>query len=372
MTRPLTAILAEPSATLVALRRALSGDGPAILPSPAPSRVVGSLPATVPQRVALIVETSGSTGRPKRVALSANAVLASAAGSDSVLGGPGQWLLALPVHYIAGINVLVRSIAAELDPVVLDGEASFTPERFHAAADALEHPRRYVSLVPAQLARLVSDESAVESLRGFARILVGGQSMPGALRARVHELGLPVTRTYGSSETSGGCVYDGVPIGDTRVRIVDGRVELGGSVLAEGYLDDPARTAFAFREEEGERWYRTDDAGELVDGVLRVTGRIDDVIVSGGVKVSLAAVEDAVRSVAGLSDAVVVGAPHPEWGEAPVVVTAVAVDLALLRAAVTEQVGREGAPDRVVLVDRIPLLATGKPDRVAIAALVLR
>ena len=95
---------------LEALRAALAG-GPAILVSadPHPS----DLPATVGQRVALVVETSGSTGTPKRVALSADAVLANAAASESALGGPGQWVLALPTHYIAGLNVLARSIAAE-------------------------------------------------------------------------------------------------------------------------------------------------------------------------------------------------------------------------------------------------------------------
>lgn len=372
MTRPLTAALAEPEAVLVALRRALAGDGPAILPHPAPSSVAGALPSTVPQRVALVVETSGSTGRPKRVMLSANAVLASAAASDTALGGPGQWLLAVPVHYIAGINVLVRSIAAELDPVVMAASRSFTAERFLAAVDEFTHPRRFMSLVPAQLARLLESPEATAALHGFARVLVGGQAMPAALRERVAELGLPLTRTYGSSETSGGCVYDGEPIGDTRVRVVDGRIEIGGSVLAEGYLDDPRRTAFAFLEEGGERWYRTDDLGEFVDGVLRVRGRVDDVIVSGGVKVLLGEVEEVVRSLPGLSGAVVVGAPHPEWGEAPVVVSTVAADAETVRAAVVARLGRAAAPARILLVDRVPELPGGKPDRVAITALVLR
>lgn len=372
MTRPLNAVLAESGSVLVALRRALSGDGPAILPHPAPSSVAGSLSSTVPQRVALVVETSGSTGRPKRVMLSANALLASAAASDTALGGPGQWMLAVPVHYIAGINVLVRSIAAEVDPVVMAPNRSFTPEGFLAAAGEFTYPRRFVSLVPAQLRRLLESPDAVAALHGFARVLVGGQAMPSDLREQVAELGLPVTRTYGSSETSGGCVYDGEPIGDTRVRVVGGRIELGGSVLAEGYLDDPRRTAFSFPEEGGERWYRTDDVGEFVDGVLRVRGRVDDVIVSGGVKVLLSEVEDVVRSLPGLASAVVAGAPHPEWGEAPVVVSPVAADLEAVRGAVVARLGRAAAPARILLVDRVPELPGGKPDRVAIAALVLR
>ncbi len=372
MTRPLTAVLADPASVMVALRRALAGDGAAILPHPTPSSVVGSLPATVPQRVALVVETSGSTGRPKRVMLSANALLASAAATDTALGGPGQWMLALPAHYIAGITVLVRSIAAELEPVMLDANRSFTPELFLAAAERFAHPRRFVSLVPTQVARLVESAQAVEVLRGFERVLVGGQAMPATLRERVAELGLPVTRTYGSSETSGGCVYDGEPIGDTQVRVVDGRIELGGSVLAEGYLDDPRRTAFSFLEDGGERWYRTDDVGEFVDGVLRVRGRVDDVIISGGVKVLLGEVEDVVRSLPGLGGAVVVGAPHPEWGEAPVVVSSVAAELEQVRSAVAARLGPAAAPARILLVDRVPELPGGKPDRVTIAALVLR
>jgi len=356
-----------------ALRHALSGVGPAVLPfASAPS----DLPPEVPQRVALVVETSGSTGRPKRVMLSAGALLASAAASENALGGPGQWMLALPAHYIAGLNVLVRSLTAQLDPVLLDPEGvsdgGFSAEGFVHAAARLEHPRRLVSLVPAQVARLLDSPVGTAALASFTHVLVGGQATPPGLVARAEAVGIPLIRTYGSSETSGGCVYNGVPIGDTTIAITDGRVELGGSVLAEGYLGDPRRTAAAFREHDGRRWYRTDDAGDLVDGVLRITGRIDDVIVSGGVKVSLGAVEAVVRELPGLGAAVVVGTPHPEWGEAPVVVTEVAVPLETVRDAVAARLGREAAPARVLLLDRIPLLASGKPDRLGIAALALQ
>jgi len=371
MTRPLKVVLASNvEAVHAALRDALSGDGPAIMPSNRPSAVAARVPATVPQRVALVIETSGSTGRPKRVALSTEALLSSAAASDTALGGPGQWLLALPLTYIAGVNVLVRSLAAGTEPVTMNPEG-FTPQRFVDAVGRFEHPRRFLSLVPAQLARLVDDEAALDALRGFERILVGGQATPKPLVARALDAGLTVTRTYGSSETAGGCVYDGLPIGDTRIGIVDGRIELGGSVLAEGYLDDPRRTAFAFREHDGHRWYVTDDTGDLVDGVLTVTGRVDDVIVSGGIKVSIAAVEETVRVLPGQHDAVVVAAPHAEWGETPVVVTTVAISLEVLRDAVTAALGKAAAPARVLLVDQLPTLASGKPDRLAIAALAL-
>jgi O-succinylbenzoic acid--CoA ligase len=372
MTRPLEVVDShDVEAVIAGVRAALSGEGAAILPHPDPASVRAELPSSVERRIAVVVETSGSTGRPKRVALSADALLASAAASESRLGGPGQWLLALPAHYIAGINVIVRSLASETVPAIMR-PGHFDVGAFAQAAAALGAPQRFTSLVPAQLSRLLESDDALEVATRFDRILVGGQAIPQHLAVRALEAGLALTRTYGSSETSGGCLWDGEPIGNTRVRIRGGRVELAGSVLAEGYLGDPDRTAAAFVESDGMRWYRTDDAGEFVDGVLRITGRVDDVIVSGGVKVSLGAVEAAVRAVPGLEGAVVVAGGHDEWGQVAVVASTVAVPLHVVRAAVAERLGREAAPDRILLLDAMPTLATGKPDRLRIAALALQ
>lgn len=367
MTRSLSVVPGVDGAVVLeALRHSLSGDGPAILPHAGHPE---GLPLTVGQRVALVVETSGSTGRPKRVALSADSVLASAAASDSALGGPGQWLLALPATYIAGLNVIVRSLVAET-PLVITRPGHFTAESFIEASRQLTEPRRFTSLVPAQLSRLLESDAAITELRTFARILVGGQATPATLVARCDELGIRVTRTYGSSETSGGCVYDGSPIGTTEMRVVNGEVHLGGPVLAEGYLDDPARTEAAFVVEDGRRWYRTGDAGAITDGVLRISGRLDDVIISGGLKVSLGEVESVVREQPGYSSAVVVRAASEEWGEVPVVVREMGNtdDLDSVRSAVVERLGKAARPAGIVVIERMPLTATGKPDRLALAA----
>ena len=358
MTRALRVIPAEPLGVLAALRHALSGSGPAVLVSDAAT----SVPTEVPKRVALVVETSGSTAVPKRVLLSADALLASAAASTSAVGGSGQWLLALPTHYIAGLNVLVRSIASQTEPVLLrDGR--FDPVQFARAAERMDADLRFTSVVPTQLARLLEIPEARSALQRFDRILVGGQSTPQSLVDRASEFDVALTRTYGSSETSGGCVYDGTPIGNTQVRVRDGQVELSGAVLAEGYLDDPERTDAAFVDGDGTRWYRTGDVGEYVDGLLTVTGRLDDVIISGGVKVSLADVERVVRTLDGQSDAVAVRAPSERWGEVPVVVTTRPIELDLVRTAVRAALGAPAAPARVVVVDAIPQLSSGKPDR---------
>lgn len=398
MTRPLALVDGgNADAVLQRLRSALDGSGPAVFPvapdagAEAAADLGGA--SAVPAEAALVVQTSGSTGRPKRVALSAAALLASAAASGDAIGGSGQWLLALPAHYIAGANVLVRSIAAGTEPVLLPA-AHFDATAFAGAAAGLTAELRFTSLVPAQLARIVDaaehDGRVLDAARGFSRILLGGQATPPELLERAAALGIAVTRTYGSSETSGGCVYDGAPIGSTQIAVHDGQVELAGPTLALGYLDDESRTAEAFVERDGCRWYRTGDLGELTTGDdggggpadgagggsvrLRVLGRADNVIISGGVKVSLDAVERAVRSLPGLEGGVVVGVRHPLWGEVPAV--AVAGDrqphpsLDDVRAQVGAALGPAARPAVLQELDELPLLASGKPDRRAITALL--
>ncbi|TPX03537.1 AMP-binding protein [Schumannella luteola] len=322
------------------------------------------------QHVGLVVETSGTTGRPKRVVLPTDAVLASAAASESALGGPAQWVLALPVHYIAGLNVLARSLSAGTRPVAV-GAGGFTAEAFTAAASALDSDTSHaVALVPAQLATLLGDASARAALRGFQAVLVGGQATPAPLVDRAREAGIRVVRSYGSSETSGGCVYDGVPIGGAHVRVVDGEVQLGGTTIADGYLGDPELTAARFLDDGGIRWFRTADAGDWDGARLRVSGRRDDVIVSGGVKIALAAIEEVLQAQPGCADAVVVAVPDARWGERPVAIcSGDAVDDAAAIAAVGVALGSVARPERIVRLAALPTLASGKPDRGALGAL---
>jgi O-succinylbenzoic acid--CoA ligase len=374
MPRPLVALGAsDPSAVLRGLEAALAG-GPALLPvaEGAPALPTPA-PATVPQRVALVVETSGSTGTGKRVALSSDALLAGAAAADAALGGPGAWVLALPTHYIAGLNVLTRSIAAGTTPSVV-APGHFAASAFADAVERLDTgpaaPRRYTSLVPVQLARVLDDPRGTDALRRFDAVLVGGQATPVALRDRARAAGVRIVTTYGASETSGGCVYDGTPFGTVRTDLVDGELLLAGPMLAEGYLDDDERTARTFAERDGHRWYRTGDAATLEDdGRVRVLGRLDDVVVSGGEKVALGQVERIVRELPGQEGAVVTRRPSGEWGEVPVVVTDRPLDLDLVRDRVGAVLGRAARPADVLVVDRLPVLASGKPDRRAVRTL---
>src|SRR5690606_18780986 len=147
--------------------------------------------------VALVVLTSGSTGDSKLVALSADAVHASSETALQRLGGAGQWLLALPAHYIAGLNVLARSIAAGTEPVLLP-LGPFDPGGFAQAAAKLTHAKRFTSLIPTQLDRLLDDPDGTEALRTFSAVLVGGQATPRSIADRARGAGINLVRTYGS------------------------------------------------------------------------------------------------------------------------------------------------------------------------------
>jgi O-succinylbenzoic acid--CoA ligase len=307
----------------------------------------------------LSVETSGSTGTPKRVLLSRSAMRASADATHARLGGPGQWLLNLPPAYVAGLQVLFRSVRAGTEPVVQAGS-------FEDAAAAMTGPRRYVSLVPTQLLRLLDGDA----LRGFDTVLVGGARLDPALRARALGAGVRVVATYGTSETCGGCVYDGRPLDGVAVKIgADARVRIGGPVVFTGYDGQPGLTAQA---KEGD-WFVTQDHGRIDhDGLLEVTGRVDDVVVSGGVNVPTPAVAARLRAHPDVRDAEVVGLPDEEWGQLVVAVLVGDLPLDDVRAWVAAEHPRAWAPRRVVHVDALPLLANGKVDRLGVERLAAR
>lgn len=309
----------------------------------------------------LVIETSGSTGRPKRVVLARSAMRASVRATHERLGGPGQWVLNLPPTYVAGVQVLFRSVVAGTAPVVGDDLA--------AAVARMTGRRRYVSLVPTQLVRNLRDPRQLMALAQFDAVLVGGGPLDPGTRAEVESAGVRVVQTYGMSETCGGCVYDGVPLDGVAVKIDgDGQVLLRGPVLFDGYDGEPERTAEVLRD----GWLRTHDLGRLDDdGRLRVLGRADDVVISGGVKVPALAVEQALSRHPQLVGVAVVGAPDPEWGEQVVAcvvpATSAVPPLVELRDLVTP---RSWAPRQLVVLDALPLLANGKVDRLALRQVV--
>lgn len=433
---------ANPQEILRAFERSLTGD----LPINAHDSQDPRGQTESPESIALVVGTSGSTGAPKQTALSVRALRASARATErffadypsagaakphrAVSEDPVQWLLALPAHYVAGAQVLARSALAGTTPVVAasvtDG-VSFTPEVFLNAAERLSCARRFVSLVPTQVHKLLEAAEAnptlgseiYDALGQFTGILLGGAPASASLLAAARELGLNVVTTYGSAETAGGCVYSGVALPGVRLRVIPedaglldssvagdasaggtpniGRVWLGGEHLASGYMGDSARTAsHFFVDAHGCRWYRTDDYGSLTSSapnapedegapMLNVVGRSDDVIITGGVKISARAVAAVLESHPAVREAAVMGIPDARWGSA----VAAAITLRgasgaqsapdtseatcdMLREFCTDKLGAAGAPKFLRILADFPTASTGKPDRQAIYSMLYR
>ncbi|QWC86799.1 AMP-binding protein [Nocardioidaceae bacterium] len=343
----------------------------------------------------LVVETSGSTGDPKRVVLTREAVLASVEATHERLGGPGAWLLTLPHAYVAGVQVLVRSLHAGHAPV-LRGEGESLAE----AVARLEGPRRYVSLVPTQLYRLLE---AVEhdgpealghalqarrdlaALTGLDAVLLGGGPVDVDLRLRAARHGIETVATYGMAETAGGCVYDGVPLdGVEVVTDDDSRLRIAGPMLFGGYEGDPTATAAVLRG----GWFRTADLGEVQPATadrtvrVRVLGRADDVVVTGGVNVPGPVVAARLAEHPMVEACEVIGVEDAEWGRRLVAyvvldenhpeptgeATADRPTATELRDWVALVHPRSWAPREVLVVPRIPRTDRGKVDRAALLA----
>ncbi|MBO0897450.1 MULTISPECIES: AMP-binding protein [Arthrobacter] len=355
---------------LAPLADALAGEGPAVAPYADPHQTFsGELPN---DDIALVISTSGSTGTPKQTMLSTDALAASSMATAMALHADGQWLMALPAHYIAGVQVLIRSLYAGTQPVFMDTSGSFSAARFTQAAEEMTDRNRFTSLVPTQLHRLLTnpEPETVRVLRRFNAILLGGAPAGTGLLADAAALGLNVVTTYGMSETCGGCVYDGVPLPGVDVEVESGALWIAGDILADGYLGRPELTAERFRFNSGKRWYRTDDTGNVENGRVTVSGRLDDVIVSGGVKISAASVGAAIEQLAEVSDAVVLGLDSPEWGSIVAAAVVGSVDPEKVRDVVRTTLGKAAVPKVVLLLEALPLLANGKTDRMGIRQLL--
>ena len=389
----------------------------------------------VTEPIALVVGTSGSTGTPKRTALTAGALAASAAATENFFeanaDAASQWLLALPAHYIAGAQVLARSVLAGTSPVIARSviePVHFSPEVFLQTVEQMSSARRFISLVPTQLHKLLESADADphlgaeihEALGSFTGILLGGAPASADLLAAASALGLNTVTTYGSAETAGGCVYSGSVLPGVRVELVPeegmpavpdtggkpaqvGRIWISGAHLASGYIGDTARTAeHFFTAADGTRWYRTDDYGLLSpvaapdsngncsEQRLQVLGRSDDVLISGGVKISARAVATVLEEHPAVREACVIGLPDARWGTAIAAAvtlvpsagaatassengTALNEELcALLRARCAEKLGAPAAPKQLSILPDFPLTSTGKPDRAEIYSILDR
>lgn len=356
--------LVEPEAMVEAVRDALNGHG-VVAPMPEdPLAVAGALRMLRPETpvaedgAAFVVATSGSTGVPKGVVLSREAVLASVAATHARLGGAGSWTLALPVHYVAGLMVLARAHVSRIDVHVVEPSlAGLGGVQLDAGGP------NYISIVPTQLYRALGAPDLLAALGRYDAVLLGGAAVDPAQDAAARAAGVRLVTTYGMAETCGGAVYDGCPLGGVAVELSDaGRISLTTPTAFSGYRLDAVATAAVL---DGQT-VRTQDQGAWRAGRLQVLGRVDDVVISGGVNVDLAALQRVLDAEFGPEQAVAVGIPDERWGCRVVLATLTDLGVGEVCARLAERVSVDALPKDVRRLESLPRTSSGKIDRRAI------
>lgn len=415
MALPLVALHLPPADLPAALRRAWD-DGAAVLPLPwdappaAIRRVLEQLEPTslvtddgeqqVPARragtvsgasghpalsedAALVVVTSGSTGAPKAVVLSHAAVRAATAASLERLGAHTgeRFALALPLHHVAGLQVVLRAWACGTEPHLVEDPGD--PDALAAAAGQTEH----VSLVPTQLTRMLHGAASCHALTAWQTVLVGGAALTADVARAADAAGATVVVSYGMTETGGGCVYDGRPLDGIEVAIrPDRRIRVRGPQLCTGYLGSTAADRVAEDRvsppalrpaADPDGWFTTADLGAVRDGRLEVHGRVDDVAITGGENVPMEQVAALLRRHGAVADAAVIDLPDPDWGTRLIAVVAARdpadpPDLGSLRDLVAQEHPPAYAPRALVLVNTLPRDAMGKLSTTALRELASR
>ena len=326
-----------------ALDKALTTVGPALGCGPVHSTSVRS-------DISILVATSGSTGTPKEIALTASALLASAAASNKYLKAAkgDTWSLLLPLTHIAGINVLMRAKQLGTEPLDLRNHVGEYPH-----AD-------FTAIVPTQLFNALTENPALlKHLQEAKAVLVGGASLSEELRAQGVAAGINIITTYGMSETCGGCVYDGVALDGVAFEITnDGLIKISGPILAD------------VKKENG--WFVTQDLGKIVDGKLQVIGRSDDVIISGGENISLSAIEAAINKEYPDLLVAAFATPDSKWGQAlHIAVQSQDENIkSELSEVLVNSIGKHVKPKSVLLLDKLPQIGVGKVDRISLAKMV--
>jgi O-succinylbenzoic acid--CoA ligase len=330
-----------------------------VLKSDGSALAFGAVQSThVPNPVSIVVGTTGSSGISKEVGISAGAILASAQASNKYLGAePGDtWSLLLPLTHIAGVNVLVRSLDLATELIDLRGERS-------------EYPRvDFTAIVPAQLfAALNGDDALLQHLVAAKSVLIGGAALPDVLRKQGEEAGITIVTTYGMTETTGGCVYDGIPLDGVEIKInSDRHVAIKGSVLAETYIG----ASSVWNQSMNDGWFISSDLGKIEDGKLSVDGRSDDVIISGGENISLGHIERTLQVQFPEVTFAAFAVSNPQWGAA---LHLAVVGKNIVEEEISDYLAAEVGPFAKVKgflhLTELPLMGIGKVDRKKLAEL---
>jgi len=341
-----------------------------------PAASGATMPADMSPRpaeaVQLLVATSGSGGMPKGVMLTGVNLCAAVEASASrlTLEPGGRWLNALPLHHIGGLAILYRCLAAGAEAVLHEG---FDAGRVWEALQT--QGITHISLVPAMLARLLEAAEGVPPPTTLRHVLIGGAALDPWLAERAR--GWPLCVSYGMSETGSQLATDceplagrqkgrvGHPLPGFEVRITGGCVEVRGPAVMAGYVNPELTPGEGLRD----GWFITPDLGEMdTSGALRITGRADRMLVSGGENVDPGLVEGILEQCPGVEQAGVTAVDDPVWGDRLVAFIAGTASSNVLRNWCREHLPSSHRPRGFVAVPRLPRSALGKLQRARLRA----
>ncbi len=360
------------------------GGGPPCIPVPETNRyfsqefISGIERAINPARslqdsTVAVLTTSGSTGNPRGVEFSAGTLnfLNNYVNSGAVTGHhvdtPPQWIAAIPVTSVGGFNVVVRAIAAGLPPLALSSVGGASPfsidEAIQTIASVKDSPVM-ISLVPAQVRRLLGTSEGTQALKQCSLVLVGGSSTPVSDQIRMRDEDIKVAFTYGMTETTGGCVFNGTPAPGVGIEVASETsvITISGEIIATGYrLATPTEPFVPFNSS-----FTTKDIGSLdMDGTLSVLGRADDIVMVNGVNISLNAITEIINAHEFVTDCFVL----PDL--VALIVTSSPTDDSIvdeLRKTIANSLGNIAVP-QFRSVSALPQLPNGKHNRQEIARL---
>lgn len=344
-------------------------------------KLLSAFDATSPcdSSIALIISTSGSTGTPKGAQLTFDALHASTQASAGALSGTGAWLLAIPGYHIAGFNVIYRSLHAGYAPYRMDLSAGFSVEAFIVAEKKFTSPtKRYISLVPTQLHKIMQNPRAISALQNFDAVLIGGASTNRFLQESLTQAEISTFYSYGMSETCGGCVYNGKPLAGVQIQLdhnsemalssfkkqnSGGQIMLSGKMVAQGYRNIPNHPSFS---QPG--WFKTDDIGIIENKTLHVLGRGDNVANISGIKINPQLIDDLIQSHVRNAECSVLTLEYPATGQVLVAVfsapngTFNKDHIDRIAHAIELEHGRYAIPRFWVEIEELPLIGPGKID----------
>ena len=318
----------------------------------------------------LLVCTSGSTGNPKAVEISSAALLSATKLVNAKFENPASWLLAINPAFIGGAMVIARAITQDQKwEYGLDENGKFSPEIFAGIAQAFiaQNGRVRTSLVAAQLSALIAQDH-INLLKKFDAILVGGGQISPEVYKNLKDDGVNLIRTYGMTETCGGVVWDGKALDDVNIRIENpanggaGRISINSPSNATCYHGNSEGIKQLNEITFNNNWIMTQDIGTYENATLKVIGRSDDIVISGGVNVSVHAIENVLRDQPGVEDAVVFAMPDKIWGTIVAAVIVGNAELLALQDAVEKELGSPAKPRIIKFAHELPLLPNGKID----------